>query len=79
MIEMNKRDLILELRERRFVTPLRGAYSKSKERNAMTFQEIADIFGVSRQRIHQIASNPNWTGITGRPRKYKEIIGNAEL
>ena len=36
----------------------------------LTLTEIGKFAGgVSRQRIHQIASNPNWTGITGRPRK----------
>ena len=41
------------------------------------YATIGRLYGVSRQRIHQIASNKKWTGVAGRPRK--EIIGNAEL
>ena len=78
---MNKRELILLLR-----SGIAGNYKEKRNGNEewifiqylpLTFQEIGNLFGVSRQRIHQIASNPNYRGQSGRPRK--TIIGNAEL
>ena len=36
------------------------------------YASIGRLYSVSRQRIHQIASNPKWTGIIGRPKKEDE-------
>lgn len=61
---MNKRELILMLRN--------GDMPKK-----FTYEKIGALLGVSRQRVHFIATNKKWTGKSGRPRK--AIIGNAEL
>ena len=61
-IDVTNRDIILTLRG---IKPLpRG----------LTFEEIGEFRGVSRQRIHQIASNPNYRGQSGRPRKEEKLI-----
>ena len=71
---MNKRELILMLEmgiPKPYWTPW-GVEYDAVLREKLNGREVGDIFGVSRQRIHQIASNPKWTGITGRPRKKDE-------
>lgn len=53
---MNRKEQMLYLRNR-------------KPEKKFTFQEIGDLNGISRQRVHQIVNNNHWTGISGRPRQ----------
>ena len=53
---MNRKEQMLYLRNR-------------EPEKKFTFQEVGDLYGISRQRVHQIVNNNHWTGRTGRPKK----------
>jgi len=48
-------------------------YLRNRNSKKFTFEEVGLLYGISRQRVHQIVNNNHWTGKVGRPRKENNI------